>query len=216
MNVLAFLTSICFRYHLWFYCYKSFCHSRIWHYPTIIQELCVWSFDILVMRLFLLQIEFFKNKGTSTQLSSLCAQLYPTEGSSGSYEEGRKARRWQVYYGLDLSSASWGPMHEAILASDHNLQIWATKSVSLWFWLQFARIYKRSWRRAIITEIISGDWDQLGITSEPGTCGSSGFLWIRVNLVNSLDCRLNRLFVLEIQTLGEFPVWSFSVKANES
>ncbi len=119
MNVLAFLTVICFRYHLWFYWNKSFYHSRIWRHPTT--ELCEWSFYILDPRLFLIANWFVKNKDTLTQCLSFCAQLYSTEGSSGRLDLVLnpakwavvlvKAGRWQVYYGLNklrpLPEATW-------------------------------------------------------------------------------------------------------------
>ncbi len=70
LNVLAFLTSICFRNCLWFSSNKSFYHSRIWQHPTFI---CV-IFWPLRFALLLIANHIVKNKGTSTP-RSLCSTL---------------------------------------------------------------------------------------------------------------------------------------------
>jgi hypothetical protein len=122
MNVLAFLTSISFHYHLWFYCNKSFTIPGF----DIIQhssELRVWSFDILDLRLFLIAHWIVRNKGTSTQCSSFCAQFILQKAVRGSLDIVLKPTKWtvvpvkggrsQIYHGFSLSSTSWGLISEA-------------------------------------------------------------------------------------------------------
>jgi len=74
MNVLAFLTSICFHHYLLFSSNKSFCHSRIWHHLT---SSCVIFWHLRSAPI-LIANRIVMNKGISTHRSSLCAQLYST------------------------------------------------------------------------------------------------------------------------------------------